>query len=358
MKAVKLTALLTILIILGGVGTILAKYYSFEFRKGVAVASEIYFESNVLSSITFRQDTNTPEFKSFVPYMRNAGWSGDGATSASVRFEIVNYKSKLQYNKNLDIVYDLYAKLETADKTGITYTLTYGSEQYSIDSSGSETIIKDIKLEGADEKETLKSNEFTLTIVPNGATVNPKAVYIWAVPKEPSYLADKSNVLAIGSKIEITKMQQQFSVTGSFDFLSELKSPAANTDISDVIKKYTGFVYTISAMGEYPGTMVDDINHLNQVPVEISWNSSYIQMDKFSKFLSDKKNYKGSDIKTEQINGETISTMTIWLDAYSETNIVFYRVNDSGNTSLEDDKGKYQDFKELVTIQVLGIDES
>lgn len=355
-----MTALLTILIILGCAGTILAKYYSFEFRKGVAVASEIYFESDVLSSISFikeenntKQDTQTPDFQSFVPYVRNAGWSGDGSEPASITFQIQNYQSKLQYNQNLDIVYDLYVSLEKGDSNQITYALSYGGETKTISDSGSVStpLFSDITLEGADEKQTLKSNEFTLTITPNGESGEPRAVYIWAVPKKPSYLAGKSHALAIGSKIQIKKMQQQFSVTGSFDFLSALTSPEGDTDISDQIQNYKGFVYTISAMGEYPGTMADDINHLNQVPVKLSWNSKYLEIDKFSKFLSYTKNYKGSEIETDKDTG--ISTMTIWLDDYSETAIVFYR---STGDLLE--KSKYQDFEQLVTIQVLGMDET
>lgn len=313
----KMLVSLVIVALLGFGGTTFAKYYSLELQKGVGVASEFYFESDYLNKVDYTQE-GIVDFQSFSTYVASGQWSGTGQGLASVAFQVRNYKNRLLYNKDMDITYDVYAKMAETDATGISYKISYNNVDITLKREESNNledykVFSDIVLEGAEETSEIKlfSNDFALTIEPNGETEEPADVYVWAVPKAPSYV-DKDNY-TLGVRLSMTKQQQQFTLNGIFDIASRLSEATFFTEEEKrLLNRQSGFIYNITTSGEYEKELVG-----NKIPVHITWNAKYLQIDKFSEYYNEEAITKNGDIRT----------MTMYIDTYSFDKIVFFRTS-------------------------------
>lgn len=319
------------LLLLGG-GTAVAKYYSLQRQKGVAVASNFYFESDHLDTVNYVD--HALNFADFPVYMASGKWSGTGKGEARVSFSIRNYENKLLYNKGLDIVYNLYVKMEAADDTAITYKLSYEDKTVDIKTiTEASCVFENIVLKGADEKSNTYSNEFEIVITPNGVMEQPRSIYVWAVPQSPSYI--KKENYTLGAAISVTKSQQAFMLSGGFEIAPRLSGENTVFDEQDkaVINGQSGLVYNITTIGEYKGE--------NQVPLELSWNAKYLEIDHFNKLY---EKYQ----KNLSVNGD-IRTLKAWIDIYSSEKIVFYRTEDFDLTDSSMDSNA--EFCGLVTVK-------
>ncbi len=288
-------------------GSSFAKYYSLQKQKGVAVAYDFYFSSDVLrSGITLGEEAGTiPE--GLNPYVATNVWNTNGSLS-TVTFSIRNYSNFLLYNdENVEIAYDVYAVVESENSNGISYYLTYGKNQ-EVQLSTTPVKISD-QLNGGEPLTNIYSIQYRY---PSGIKAYPDTVYVWVVPTSPSYIP--VDEYSMGSAISISAASAEFTFKDGWGFVSLEDDTAALTDLQiSTINAQAGFVYNISTTGSYAAGEDKDL-----VPVSLSWNSNYVELDRFSKF------YNAGNIITDA-NG--IKTLEITINTYTSNDILFYRTN-------------------------------
>lgn len=283
-------------------GVSFAKYYSLQKQKGVAVASDFYFSSDILKTgVTMGEGAPSK----ISPYVAVNAWNPTG-TMSTVTFFIRNYANYLLYNdENIQLEYDLYAMVSEEDTSGISYSLAYGDSQ---EISLSTTPVKISDSLGGGEP---LSNAYSINYrYPSGIKSLPKAVYVWAVPTAPSYIP--VGTYTIGSAISVRETTAEFVFSGGWKFITLENPDEPLTDKQkETIQEQVGFVYNISTSGS--NTQGADKDKVN---VALSWNSNYVELDRFSKI------YNAAAIVTDE-NG--IKTMNLTINAYTSNDILFYR---------------------------------
>lgn len=319
----KMKPVLAVFVVFLGIflGTTFAKYYSLQKQKGVAVASDFYFSSDILKTGVEIGENNVPSTIS--PYVAGNAWNPN-ATLSTVTFCIRNYANYLLYNdENIELEYDIYAMVAEADTSGIQYSLGYGENRLEL--STTPTKISD-RLSGGEPLSKSYSIQYNYSA---GIKSLPKTVYVWAVPTAPSYIS--SALYSMGSAISVREGSSEFSFAGDWKFITlEDLEEALTEEQKNIINSQVGFVYNISTSGSNTkGADKDKVN------VSLSWNSNYVELDRFSKL------YREAEITTDS-NG--IKKMNLTINTYTSNDILFYRTK---NYNLET-IGTKKAFKGLV----------
>lgn len=299
-------ALVILLVIAGAaLGTSFAKYYSLQQQKGVAVASDYYFSSDILKSdITIQE--GIPAKVS--PYIATNVWNPNSNMSA-VTFLIRNYANSLLYNDgNINLEYDLYAMLKEEDTNGISYYLVYGSGK-EVQITTTPVKISD-KLAGGEPLSNTYGIQYRYT---SGIKELPKDVYVWAVPTAPSYISAEK--YSMGSMVSVKRTTARFTFETGWGFLKLDKEEEALTQEQiEKINAQAGFVYNVSTSGSN-----EEGERTDQVDVILTWNSKYVELDRFSRFYN-------ADGITIDANG--MKSLKITVNTYTSNDILFYRTND------------------------------
>ncbi len=324
---------LCVLLILAGVffGTTFAKYYSLQKQKGVAVASDFYFSSDILMEGVILGENERPT--DITSYVATGIWNA-ASTQSTVTFYINNYENKLLYNDDaIHLKYKVYAMLAEEDTSGkIKYELVYKKNASAVELNATTPVEITETLEGGTPLGNVYNIRYTYQ---SGITILPKDVLVWAVPVEPSYIS--ANVYTLGSKIGVKESTAAFTFEDGWKFIkfdeAELGEPLTDKEKS-TINAQVGMVYNVSTTGS--NTEGAD---MDKVQVTLSWNSNYVEMDKFSKYYQD---------VSASANG--IKTISITIDTYTSNDILFYRTNgfDINDTAIFPTKGN---FMNLVTAQ-------
>lgn len=298
-----------ILVLLLGVGILLgtsfAKYYSLQKQKGVALASDFYFTSDILRNNLVLTDGVPTKIS---PYVATNVWNPAGSIS-TVTFLVRNYANSLLYNdENIELEYELYAMLKEEDTSGIDYYLMYGNSQ-SVLLSQTPVKITDT-LAGGSPLSNSYAIQYRYT---SGIKSLPKDVYVWIVPTAPSYIS--ADDYSMGSVISVRENAAKFTVKHGWGFLdlNDLENPLTVSQRTK-IQAQAGFVYNISTTGSNTEGADKD-----KVELQLSWDSNLVELDRFSSF------YKAGSITTDA-NG--IKTLPITINTYTSNNILFYRTED------------------------------
>lgn len=298
-----------------------AKYYSLQKQKGVALASDFYFTSDILKSdITISNGVPTK----ISPYIATNVWNPNG-TLSTVTFLVRNYANSLLYNdENIGLEYDLYAMLKEEESNGIAYYLVYGSGQ-EVRLSTTPVKISDT-LAGGEPLSNSYAIQYRYT---SGIKVLPKDVYLWVVPTAPSYIP--VGEYSMGSLVSVRETVAKFTFENGWGFLT-LDDASENLTDEQMgkINAQAGFVYNISTSGSNT-----EGNDKDKVEVILTWNSKYIELDRFCKF------YREEDIVTD---GNGMKSLIISINTYTSNDILFYRTSDF----LAEDFTTQGDFMGLV----------
>lgn len=333
-RTVKPVFVVLILIVAAICGSSFAKYYSMQKQKGVAVASDFYFSSDILrTGITLGAEGEVPENLS--PYVATNVWNSNG-TLSTVTFVIRNYANFLLYNdENIEIQYDLYAVLSEEDTSGIEYYFMYE------DNKEIKLSTIPVKIQSGDgESLSLKGGEpLTNTYAvqyryPAGTTSVPKNVNVWVVPTAPSYIPKEE--YSMGCSISVGANAAEFTFNDGWGFVTlDDDSAALNEQQISAINAQAGFVYNVSTTGSNTaGTNAELVN------VSLKWNSKYVELDRFSSF------YDASKIVTDA-NG--MKTLEIAISTYTSNDILFYRTS-SFKTSDFTTQGEFNALVDAVDI--------
>lgn len=309
-----------IAILASGINTF-AKYYSQQRQKGVAMASNFYFSSDILAK-GVKVDANGP-VSGFAEYPMSGKWN-KGGTSSSYTFNIRNFENNLLYNdSNLDVKYNIYFMLEKEETNGAICTISDG--QYSTTVSTTANYMKD----GENIKEyslnggEAQSQTFTVSYSHPEGSDYPVGLYIWVVSTSPDYI-NKENY-TLGAKIKLSESVASFTLSGKFDLGLSSENELTDED-KTLIAQQSGFVYRITTSGAHDN---------DEVPLIIKWNTKLLGLDKFS------------SIGQYDIDSNGIATAKTLIKTFSSLDLIFYK------TSLFDKKNDWtrSEFENLVTVE-------
>ena len=335
MKAIRIlfwTVLFCVLI--AGTGTLLAKYYAKESRKGVATASGLYFSSNYLE--------NVPDGEEFPERLNTNHWDGQG--SCQIEIQICNYSNILLYNDaNLNITYDMYFQMTETPDAGESYQIIYNET----DENGEQTEktisltdtqeykISDLYLPGGQAN----ANKVILKITPdtsgNTTKVNnsyrSKKVKVRAVPTAPEYVA---NSFKLGAIISASPSKEVFSYSGAFDISETIEGKTWN-ECQEIINSYSGFIYRVQTSGE----LDESFEGKNLV---LTWNHKYLDIDMYNEY------YKEAQKNGTYTKNGDLSTITMELVSYISMEFDFYKTADF----TTDNWIAVEDFENLVQLEI------
>jgi hypothetical protein len=313
-------------------GSAVAKYYSNQKQKGVAVASKFYFTSNILrTGVQYTDGIPT----SITEYTKTGGWLaniGSGQTqSTDITFEVRNYENNLQYNdENIQVTYDVYAMLVEEAGTDITYNLIKNNTEstQNINNTTPKKIYESEKLNGG----SVNKNSYTLSYKSNpGVTALPVDVLIWIVPTGPDYISADNNTM--GCRFKVSNTTEEFQLMKGFNLeLTDAQTPMTAEEKRQ-IKSQAAFIYTVSTSGSYEGG--------DTIPVTLSWDSRYLQLDKFSRY-------------NENVTSVgDINSVAIDMEQYSSIQLTFYRTQQF-SSFIEDENVSTNMFLNLIAVNLRG----
>lgn len=319
-------------LLFAGTGTLLAKYYAKESRKGVATASGLYFTSNYLEAVTGSEVNDLPE------RVNTNQWLGTG--TCSIGIEVYNYSNILLYNdENLNITYDMHFKMLEAPGENETYKVVYTTYEDNGEPKNNEINLTDtnehtiegLYLPGGQAT----SNSVQLQITPKDDanikvdnSYRSKKVAVWVEPTAPDYVA-KSNKL--GAILSATPSKLSFSLKGSFDVSEKLKD-APEEEVRKLLASHAGFTYKIQTSGEL--TEAEENRK-----IKLKWNSTYLEMDIYNKYCKELE-----VTTTEETDGNVYKSIVMDTVSYISMEFDFFK------TSAFDQKEWTKDtFEALVT---------
>lgn len=343
-------------LLFAGTGTLLAKYYAKESRKGVATASGLYFTSNYLEAVKGSEVDDLPE------RVNTNQWLGTG--TCSIGIEVYNYSNILLYNdENLNITYDMHFKMLEAPGENETYKVVYTTyddgepKNNEIDLTDTEEhTIEGLYLPGGQAT----SNSVQLQITPKADanekvdnSYRSKKVAVWVEPTAPDYVA-MSNKL--GAILSATPSKQAFSLKGAFDVSEKMEDKDLEACRS-LIQSYAGFTYKVQTSGE-----LDESYEGKKL--KITWNSTYLEMDMYNKYYQEAKEKNLVTEATNNESGLTYTSITMDLVSYTSMEFDFYKTT-AQNTASEEAQGtkksfsdfemnNVEDFNNLVIVEAVG----
>lgn len=347
MKAIRIlfwTVLFCVLI--AGTGTLLAKYYAKESRKGVATASGLYFSSNYLE--------NVPDGEEFPERLNTNHWDGQG--SCQIEIEICNYSNILLYNDaNLNITYDMYFQLIDEPGEGETYEIIYkeadenGSEAektITLTDTTTEHKIMGLYLPGGQAN----ANKVILKITPkqeSGSTrvensYRSKRVKVWAIPTAPQYVADSFH---LGAIISASPSKEAFTCTSDFEISEKFENQEWD-NCKKIINAHSGFRYKIQTSGE-----LDE--RYEGKSLVLTWNSDYLEIDMYNKYYLEAKKAgcytEDAESNTCSIKMDLVSYLSMDFDFFKKV-----KKNDDGTTTGFDIEKitSVDEFKKLVKVSI------
>lgn len=331
-KFILVSCLLVIAISVSAV--IFAKYYATTNNKGVAVASGLYFSSNILANTPGSLDINTAKLETDLPeYLNPKIWSG---ATYTFPVEIRNHDSVLLYNDaNLDVEYRVdFLLLENEIST------SYSVKQVNTGSGSSveKTLVKDnvISFTGKIDGGQPLYDKYELSIhIEDETKFEGKSapVLVVAYPTAPNYIADTASELRLVAVIQGDYTQPKIEIDKK-GFVIE--NYMTDSNWTETVKEYSGYEYNITTTGDVASTGIENISQ----DIAITWNSNVLSIDNFNSYYVEAK---GKGMVVDNGNGTT--TMRIDAMPYSNILITFYKKDATYDFSL---LGSKQAFTELV----------
>lgn len=307
---------------------IIAKYYTRQNNKGVAVASGLYFNSDKLkkipgavnpiikadSQIAAIDNITDDEISKIMISTNTASWSSG---SVELPLKIQNYDSNILFNDSgLDISYRIEFKL-LDEPIGATYEII-GKNNISNDLiQKNSTCQYEGKLVGG----SLQADSYQLKITLSDKDAYKAArVLVLAYPVSPDYLVNNEN--------------QQFRLLGVFEghtnemkleiesaaFLVEKDIYEDSTNLKSVLNNSVAYIYNIKTTGD----MVQNTSSATKREIVVKWRSEYLSLDQYNEYY--KEAMKNSvSFGNEIIDGNEWKYIKIKVLPYANMNLTFFK---------------------------------
>lgn len=344
MSTRKKIIILFILVFVMSAGTVfvMAKYYATTNNKGVAVASGLYFNSNILIN-----EAGTIDIGEIVTQYNNSlidipisinskEWS---SSTYTFPIEIRNYNSILLYNdSNLNIKYNIEI-VQLNSVAGTSYSVKRLNENGIYEE---ETLTRGVvkKYEEVLQGGEALFNKFdiNMNIEDNsGFTGRSAKILVLAYPVSPDYIAVSAENLRLISILQGDYTQSEISIDKQ-GFVIE--NGMDNTNFRSIIDTYSGYEYNITTYGDMAIKEGDSINQM----MKITWNNSMLTIDQFSSYFIEAR-----DNSNVIDNGDGTTSILIEAMPYANISIVFYKKKNADFSTISSKKA----FTNLVKAEIL-----
>lgn len=315
-------------LIMAGIGLIYqmslvyAKYYASRNNKGIAIASNLYFNSDKLTKIDRLIDTAAEDWKTDIKwikenlsdrimvYTNNERWS-----NGYYDFDILiqNYDSNILYNEaDMDVGYKVEFILLDEPK-GATYSIVDNGQTYPL------TYDEVVTLEGNLKGGTLNTNTYKIrmTLTDTIDNYTKSRVLAIAYPNSPDYLEKSENqpflmagvFAGTASNMELSIASQNFQVVDEYDDF--------DTNHVNYINDLAGYIYNIKTEGD----VIKNADTAIKQEIIVKWKSDYLNISQYDEY------YDASRITTGVEDGVNYSYMTIDVLPYTSINLTFYKTD-------------------------------
>lgn len=339
LKKKLILVMLAAAVTIGAVVLVLAKYYATTNNKGVAVASGLYFNSNILSQTEGSIDLSDIKNESDLPvYINPKVWSGAAYTFP---VEIRNFDSVLLYNdENLDIEYAIEFILLNEEESS-SYTVKKIAADGTSDTERKINTRDSVKYTGKIKGGQPLYDKYEVSIhIENEAEFEGRSAKVLAVayPTAPGYIADTARELRMVSIIQGDYTQPKIEIDNQGFIIENYMN---DLNWLDVLEQYSGYEYSITTTGDMANSNAENVSQ----NIAITWNSNVLSVDNFNEYY--KKSLADNKVKN---NNDGTSTMIIDAMPYANISITFYKKNEEYNFSR---LGSYEGFKNLVNAIIL-----
>lgn len=317
----------TILALLGivvGGSYVYAKYFSESARRGVAIASGVYFTANYAADVT---DTNAGTDddaynKDYFESVVNSSYAGSAGSTYEFEFEVRNYENNLLFNESGIVI--PYTVTFWLGKTPVnaTYTVKWkenGEECVKEITADDKAIISNQSIGGG----SAYSNKYTIsiTVTVTDTTIKHASVPIYVeVQTEDGAMINKT----LGGKMVLTNVEMPENYIESRGFVTpeEIKD---NTAKFARLQKMSILTYEVRTVGEVE---TDDVTE----KLRLVWDPNLLEIDLFDEIYLEWQKSKDASTdgkpKTCTINGKTYNYITFDVMPYSAQTINFLRGQD------------------------------
>lgn len=314
--------LLVLIIMLCGYSIVFAKYYAARNNKGIAIASNFYFNSDKLNKIDKLIDIANEDWKTdinwvkdnlsdkIMVYTNNERWS-NGYYDFDVMIQ--NYDSHILYNQeDMKVGYKVEFML-LDEPVGATYQIVSNGKSYNLNYGNV------VKLDGELEGGSLNSDNYKIRMTLTDTIDNYEQARVLAIayPDSPDYLKKEENqqylmagvFAGTASMMEITIASQNFEVVDEYsDF---------NIRYVDYINDLAGYIYNIKTEGD----VVKNENTAIKQEITVRWKTDYLNISEFDEYYDESRITMGTE------DGINYTYMTIDVLPYTSINLTFYKTD-------------------------------
>lgn len=306
---------------------VLGKYYASRYNKGIAVASNLYFNSDKLIKSTGITDIDeiikdSDSINKISVFTNNGSWA---TGELLLNFDIRNFDNNILYNeKDLNIEYRIEFVL-LDEPTGAEYSILdggNGNQVYPLSGKGSK-----VSLEGKTVGGKLDSDMYGVQMrMTSKDDFRAARVLVLAYPISPDYIyrdpADAQEYRLLGifqghpTDLNISIEEACFKVQKDNGYESAWKSK---------VEDLSGYIYNIKTAGD---VVIDDRTATRQEAV-VTWDNRFVTIDKYDEnYLYAVKHDADLPADSEERyikeDGDHTS-MTIMVLPYTSIDITFYK---------------------------------
>lgn len=325
-----------VICLLAGIGAIyktqdiLAKYYAAKYNKGIAVASNLYFNSDKLAKSSGITDVDAivqdeSVINKINVYTNSGSWSSGDLL---LNFDIRNYDNNILYNeKDLNIEYKVFFVLLDEPEGAEYSVISPDGTSYALNSEN-----RMAEMKGTVTGGSLDAQTYGIQIrMTSQETYNAARVFVLAYPTSPDYVYRESGenqeyrLLGIFSghptDMKITIENAKFKVQDEENYgLTTWKSK---------VEDLSGYIYNIKTAGD---VVMDSETAAKQQAV-VTWDNRYLTINKYD------ENYQYALEHDAAGNGENYisqdgnyTSMTIMVLPYTSIDITFYKTENFKQT--------------------------
>lgn len=310
---------------------ILGKYYAARYNKGIAVASNLYFNSDKLSKSTGITDINTilndnDTLNKINVFTNSGSWSsGDLLLSFNIR----NYDNNILYNeKNLNIGYKIHFVL-LDEPVGAEYSIV-GSDNVShpLVSKGDK-----VELEGTTIGGSLYADIYGIHLrMTSKADYKAARVLVLAYPVSPDYVYrnvnDNQEYRLLGI-FQGHPTDMQISIENAC-FKVQDDNGYNDSTWKEKVKDLSGYIYNIKTAGD----VVLDSNTATKQQAVVTWDNRYLTIDLYDENYQYALEHDKAIINDDNPNNDrdtfikkdgNYTSMTIMVLPYTSIDITYYK---------------------------------
>lgn len=330
------------------------KYYASRYNKGIAVASNLYFNSDKLIKSTGITDideiiNDSESINKISVFTNNGSWASG---ELLLNFDIRNYDNNILYNENnLNIGYRIEFVL-LDEPIGAEYRIVdSNNEDHILSRKGSKISFEETTVGGS-----LDSDMYGIRMTMTSKTDFEAArVLVLAYPISPDYVYREMSVeqeyrlLGIfqghPTDLRISIEEACFKVQKDNEYASKWKSK---------IEDLSGYIYNIKTAGD----VVLDANTASGQEAVVTWDNRYVTIDKYNEnyvyaLEHDKDLPEDSQDRYIKTDGNYTS-MTIMVLPYTSIEITYYKTEEFNSEFSKQSVSAAgrQWFEELVTAKM------